>query len=135
MIIFPFLNRFPIDKLVLKLHYPEDQELTFHRNINREIWLTDSPNTKMRVKNLLVSPDEDTQRGVTDGAIAGVTAAAMFDRDSIKGAIIGDWWQKEQDKSTRLVNIVLVTADGEEKVFQLRTFRQGVKNIKRFFKK
>lgn len=89
----------------------------------------------MRVKNLLVSPDEDTHRGVTDGAIAGATAAAMFDRDTIKGAIIGDWWQKEQDMTPRSVKITLVTDSSEEKIFQLRTSRQGAKNIKRFFKK
>lgn len=131
---FSFLNRIPIDQLSLVLHFPEEKEITFKRNLRRQFWENGRADRCYYLKKLTISPDDDELRGVTDGAIAGATATSIFHQDTLKGAIIGDWWQKEQDRTLRHVTIVLVDEQDEEKVIQLKTSRKSAKSIKRFFK-
>lgn len=86
----------------------------------------------MNVKSINIVPSQNSlgEKDISKGSLVGATASALFDRYILKGALIGYWWQKEQDKVLFLIKIVLIDYQYQEMIYALKASRTGVKTIK-----
>lgn len=124
---------FPPRKLTLSLKYPEEKMLTLTRNRRGEIELNDSPDQLFTLKQIILRLSEYDKQAISNGAVAGAFVAAARGKDVLRGAIIGDWWEKQKDTKSRRVEIQFENMTSKEiRVVSLKLNRKQYAVVKKF---
>lgn len=137
MSLLTLFNRFnPLGRLTVTCHYPQEEELVFHRQLGRRFRLQVRPGQVFEVLALDIKPAvPGLDHFISDGAIAGAAAASFRGQDVLKGAIIGHWLEKRyQPQDSHHLSLSLVNVASGEQVnlgFSLRA--DDCKTVYRYF--
>lgn len=129
----------PTRKLALKLKYPEVKTLHFEKNRQGEIRVSDQLERVYRLDQLvLMRSAEEMKRGDSRGALVGTALAAARQGSKdvqalIRGAMIGDWAQKQYDQRPHHVMIRLIDDLDHLRQIETKVTEQQWSVLKSFF--
>ena len=105
-----------------------------------QFYLKEKPEELFSVAKLVFTPSLPySGPGVSRGAVAGAGAYAMLGKDRLKGAIIGDWLEKQRKGSAsssevHQMSLVLETKSGRRESIEMKVTQDAAIKMARFFK-
>ncbi|MBM7641995.1 hypothetical protein [Streptococcus loxodontisalivarius] len=125
---------FPPAKLTLIL--ADQSHLTLTRTRKGIIYLDNDFEKSFSYEDCQLVLTAEEKHRISDGALAGAFASALMDRDILTGAIIGDWWEKQNDTKARKVRIILKDRQTkEERQIDLLLTYNKYQKVRRFFQR
>ncbi|MBM7636916.1 hypothetical protein [Streptococcus saliviloxodontae] len=125
---------FPPRKLTLVLADKERSRITFSRDRKGIVQFYESPEQHFRLQDIHLYLAAEERGKISEGAIGGAFAAAMMDKDVLTGAIIGDWWEKQNDTHSRKVMIDFKNLNhGDDRQIEVKLTYQQYQKVRRFF--